>query len=1027
MTAQTVLLLLFLGLLKESSYGIRFDLEGLLLYAVEGSCAELKCSGTGYVQTVGAHWFWMKDAEYNKTRFEGTVIYSSNTTERSVSQGYEGRVEYTGSLSTSWRNGQEKPTCSVKLCNLNKSDSGIYAFRYLRGKEKWMTNPNITLNVIDNPCPITFEKPAAVNDFNTITLKCSTLSSCSSDLQIKGTTQQSLSQSSQDDKKQKSISSSFTVTWQDDGKEVSCQTSSNRDLSLIRKTSLTVHYAPRGVSAVMNPQGSTIKEGKSVTLKCDANGNPTPTFTWFVNDTKTYEGAELKFASINASQSGRYRCEAKNKLSSSKSRWISIDVDYPPKVEVTSSAREVTKGERMTLTCTVIRSKPEAKNYFWFRDDKPIYGARSRTFVVESVTPEDKGFYTCKASNSAGTGESAQQRIEVRYRPRRTKISTSENNPKVKVGDHLTFRCTTDAYPTPSHFSWYIYNTDRNKQIDSSSRESGDSLYLENVQRTDEACYVCNATNNIGTGDRSDPVCIQVLYPPTAPLLSMEDLVNEGQPTTISCTVESAPPSQLTLKRKSGSNPPEVVYSHSDAQWEPNKLIYRFNATSADVGLYTCEATNSIGSRKSVESKKLVVKYRPKDVIAKYQPKDVNENTQLKLLCSALSYPPVKSFSWTKTKDGKTESVGDTQNVTVKSASPSDSGLYSCTARNEMGSGKSQQVEIQVRYAPKLTKIIRGAEQKLPNGRSAVTLSCTSDGYPKVKEFFWFKKTQETHEEVSKSQTLTVYSDQPGDYHCIAKNEINQKSSEPVQMFVDRSFVKILIIFFLLMMLVVLLFLIVYRHRRKKSIQRRNSNTPSSFGSLSWWNSIGRRNEPTMAEPFRSRDDLLTDQPPHPNGQYRRQPRPDNTPASSSVAVYYTVNLPAGQQGPSGEMPVKQKARHTQDDSLNYASINFKNKEKQKNKRAEENAVYAVVSKNKTPKKENQEDYENLKTAQMAKPPNPPSYDSDTSEDEVEINYSQVNFKPKPGHQRANSDSSSTSSTSSTSSEEGTQYSQVKI
>lgn len=73
-------------------------------------------------------------------------------------------------------------------------------------------------------------------------------------------------------------------------------------------------------------------------------------------------------------------------------------------------------------------------------------------------------------------------------------------------------------------------------------------------------------------------------------------------------------------------------------------------------------------------------------------------------------------------------------------------------------------------------------------------------------------------------------------------------------------------------------------------------------------------------------------------------------------------------------------------------------------------------------------DYENVSAAHAAKSPNPLNYDTDTSEDEVELNYSQVNFKAKTGHQRAARDSSSDSSSdSSTSDEEETQYSQVKI
>lgn len=95
---------------------------------------------------------------------------------------------------------------------------------------------------------------------------------------------------------------------------------------------------------------------------------------------------------------------------------------------------------------------------------------------------------------------------------------------------------------------------------------------------------------------------------------------------------------------------------------------------------------------------------RPQGVTVKYQPSVVNENTKLELSCSALSsYPPVKSFTWTKMKGGKTESIGNSPTLTIKSVSPSDSGQYGCTARNEMGIGESEKVEIKVRCKLKLS------------------------------------------------------------------------------------------------------------------------------------------------------------------------------------------------------------------------------------------------------------------------------------------------------------------------------------
>lgn len=93
--------------------------------------------------------------------------------------------------------------------------------------------------------------------------------------------------------------------------------------------------------------------------------------------------------------------------------------------------------------------------------------------------------------------------------PRSTTISLSADV-NVKVGRPLTFICVTDANPVPVRHSWYRY--DDKKQADLKIRDSAlnNTLTFREIQRADEACYVCSATNAIGTGEKSKPVCILV-------------------------------------------------------------------------------------------------------------------------------------------------------------------------------------------------------------------------------------------------------------------------------------------------------------------------------------------------------------------------------------------------------------------------------------------------------------------------------------------------------------------------------------
>lgn len=223
-------------------------------------------------------------------------------------------------------------------------------------------------------------------------------------------------------------------------------------------------------------------------------------------------------------------------------------VSDEPEVEVTvtSSSSEFKQGDEMTLICNVTRSNPQPHSYVWLKNGSPVIGWR--TFQYDKIIePEDSGSYACTAKNTVGTRTSNPRHISVlckfpsflycmhvrelmhhglyhhrRHaktisflpdRPRKTSISISEKNNEVKVGNPLTFSCDTDASPAPMTYSWYRYSN--NKQIDSSQWKSkttdNNILYLKRVQRTDEACYMCNATNIINTGENSGQVCIRVL------------------------------------------------------------------------------------------------------------------------------------------------------------------------------------------------------------------------------------------------------------------------------------------------------------------------------------------------------------------------------------------------------------------------------------------------------------------------------------------------------------------------------------
>ncbi|KAM8869853.1 B-cell receptor CD22-like isoform 1-T3 [Spinachia spinachia] len=989
MNAHTVGWLVLLALIKNVSCSKKpvFRLDTRYLTAKEGSCVEIGCKVNDRVKATGAHWFWIKDRLWDGRVLNGTVIYSTDTSRRPVSADFADRVNEIASLSPD-SNGflTTSKKISILLCSLKKSDTGDYSFRF-DGEIKWFTDP-VRLTVKDNPCLITFEQPSVLKENDSVTLKCSTLSSeCSNPVIQRLRPPTSLSTGTRSSKSPESTVARFTVDWRHDGEEFSCHTAS--DKYMIRNISLTVEYAPRDTRAEHTP--ADVAEGASVTLKCFAKGRPHPDFTWFRNQNEAIGGrAEHKITSIVGSQSGEYHCQAKNKLGTTKSNPVYIDVTYRPEVEVTSSTATVRQGDAMTLKCNVRRSNPPPRVFTWFKDGKAVGEERTQRYVTR-VEPEDAGGYTCSACNAVGEASSKPFRVEVEYGPRNTALSIGSNGPSVRVGKSLTFSCQTEANPGPLGYSWYRNN--KILEIDSSRWESkttrDNKVKLVTVGREDEGCYTCTAVNIINTGKQSEPACIEALYAPTSPSLSMKTEVSEGQLIAISCTVESSPASNLTLILTSDSNPQssKVLFTHAGRYRSPNKLNHRFQVTSLHAGVYTCDAANTEGSKTS-ERKKLVVNYSPKDVVVTARPSlVVEEKEPLTLECHARSHPPVTSVTWMKTSDGETEILGKTKTFFLESVGPSDSGQYICEASNDVGTGKSPQSEVKVKYAPKLTKVTE-TQHRRADGRSFVTLSCSSQSYPPVTQYAWYKKNgEEQNEEVSDRQNHTVYSDQPGSYYCVAWNGNYRRASRPVRLFERNGTLTVLIIPFVLVLLTVSL-IVFYREKRKRASQQAATNT-GGLGFL--WESIQRRWRSGERNP-RDGGDFQQQQLHRPRAP-RCHPHPDSTPAANIHSIYCTVNEPSGRHDPPALNRTTEEGGNTPEDSCNYAPVRF-GKINQREKAGED--FYAKLSKQKPPEKsdERQEDYENVI---MAAHPDPRSYDTDTSEEELEVDYSEVIFTAKPG------------------------------
>ncbi|XP_071173997.1 neural cell adhesion molecule 2-like isoform X2 [Mytilus edulis] len=228
-------------------------------------------------------------------------------------------------------------------------------------------------------------------------------------------------------------------------------------------------------------QGNTVEN-----ITCSAECWPICTFQWIGQNYKN-EGAELLLENITISQSGRYRCKAKNSLRTESSKYITMDVLYAPETVVLSPSKEIytrTEGSSIrSITCSA-DCNPVC-NITWMYPDKRTL---PRSYIYEySLEKTHDGEYTCKAFNEIGYKEKSVTVI-VNYAPFDVQLSPNSTSFIVEENKHVLITCSADCRPQ-CEYQW-------TGQTDWSS--SNKHLIIRYAKKADSGSLRCAARNNVG-------------------------------------------------------------------------------------------------------------------------------------------------------------------------------------------------------------------------------------------------------------------------------------------------------------------------------------------------------------------------------------------------------------------------------------------------------------------------------------------------------------------------------------------------
>ncbi|XP_025423992.1 Down syndrome cell adhesion molecule-like protein Dscam2 isoform X3 [Sipha flava] len=494
----------------------------------------------------------------------------------------------------------------------------------------------------------------------------------------------------------------------------------------------------------------TLQPGPTVSLKCSASGNPTPSMAWSLDGFKlpdhpryligqyvTLHGdivSHLNISQVSVEDGGEYTCTANNRAgTSSHSARLNIygDPYVRPMNKITAVA-----GENMRIKCPV--AGYPINEIRWEKDGKELpEDLRQKTdlqlgvLTVMSVQKGvDSGSYTCVANNKHG---------------------------------HSAKRTTTVDVIVPPVIEPFNF--------------PGDGL-VEGT-RTRVVCGVSHG----------DPPLSIAWLKDGAPVL----LQDEGEDLSAAATADNG---------VSGGGDGAVVVTTLDPY---SSLLSIPRLTRHHTGRYTCQAQNPAAQVRYTAA--LLVKVPPKWTI---EPADVDieRNRQLIIDCQADGVPK-PTIVWKKatgSKSGDYEELKEkihtkvlsNHSLLLQNVKEDKQGYYLCQASNGIGNAIGKVIQVNVKSSPLFSSMTRTVSTK--EGDTA-TLQCNVTGDHPI-EVKWFKngksdtmttnkfrltERQQTFGEkvIASLQINNVQVDDGGSYVCQASN-VYGRDQQLVQLHVQE-------------------------------------------------------------------------------------------------------------------------------------------------------------------------------------------------------------------------------------------------
>ncbi|XP_040072551.1 obscurin isoform X2 [Ixodes scapularis] len=556
-------------------------------------------------------------------------------------------------------------------------------------------------------------------------------------------------------------------------------------------------------------RGLTCSQGDNLSLECEVSSPETPTVQWLKDNiplkksqrVETKEDAgkhKLLINEASVEDSGMYTIIASNpqgtascsapvyvkpglSVSKGDSRPTSPGgtvLPHAPVFKVKLKDTELLEGTSVRFEL-VVRGCPEPEVTFYKNGKKLKEDDRVRVIyeskevfelVIDHISFEDMGKYSCVAVNSEGKDESSGTitvtKDKILFQGLTGDFSAEGSHPLTPPPRSPAFRWFKDGQE---------FEASERFQVTFDDIEDNITLVFQHVTPDDAGLYTCVASTSSGKISCSAELTVQgsvIKKSPEAPTIhaSLSDVeVNEGASAMLELKVTGYPKPKITWKHDGKVIEAGGRYRFLFEDEESMTLIIK-NVTKADSGKYSVVAENELGSANT--DCKLTVNSLP---AFKKELKDVSVMTDEVLkLDVEVQGSPQPDVKWYKDGQAVIEDdrvkilhpAEDKHALVIDRVKVEDSGNYSCVISNTTGTQTGFSA-VSVNAPPRFIQKLKNYEATETEN---VTFRIKVSGSPKPK-VCWKKDGKEIKSNKERYQTL----EEAENVHCLIIDDVRSE------------------------------------------------------------------------------------------------------------------------------------------------------------------------------------------------------------------------------------------------------------